>query len=74
MTADELHEAIDTGRERRRIADVQSAWIERVTGEQDSGAPIVQRDARRLVTWNRNHVEHPPAEIDDSAVERPASM
>ena len=51
----------------------RSTGIKRVTGEQDSGAPIVERDARWLMTRNRKHVEHPAAEIDDSSVGRPAS-
>jgi hypothetical protein len=54
-----------------RITHVQSTRIKRVARQQYSRAAIVQRDARRLMPWNRQHVEHPAAEIDHATICRP---
>ena len=71
MVRDEIVEAIDAVRERRRIAHVEPAGIERVAREEDPGAAIVHCDARRLVAWNRKDVQYAPAQVDRSTVGGP---
>src|SRR5205085_7411646 len=71
MTPDEVGKTRDAARERRRVANVQATRIERVSREQDAGAPIVHRDARRLMSWNGENIEHAVAEVERRGVGGP---
>lgn len=73
MGARKPREPLDASRERGRVSDVQSAGIERVAGQQHAGAPIVNRNTGRLMSGDRENVEHATAQVECGRVVRPAA-
>ena len=61
----ECDEALHTAHERGCIAHIQPARIEAVAGQENTGATIVDRDARGLMTGNRKDVHDAIAKIED---------
>src|SRR5258706_9798052 len=49
---------------RRKIADVETTRIQMIAGEQRAGLAVVIRDVCRLMTRNREHVNHAVPQID----------
>src|SRR5690349_7765546 len=69
----ECGEPIDAGGKRCGVANVESAGVERVAGEKYTSASVVDRNAGRLMTGNRDDVQHPRPEVDGAELVRPAS-
>ena len=61
----ECDETLHAAYERGCIAHVQPTRIEAVAGQENTGATIVDRDARGLMTGNRKHVHDAVAKIED---------
>src|SRR4051794_15006649 len=68
MCPHERSEPRDADRKCRGVTNVETPRIKGVAGQQYSGAPIVKRDARRLMSRNRQHIENASAEVDRSGV------
>src|ERR1700688_4760776 len=60
----ELHQAPGTRDVGEKIADIESARIEMIAGEQNAGGAIVISDVRGLMTGDRQHVEDASAKVD----------
>src|SRR5712692_349739 len=73
FSAGEVDEALDAVCERRRVAHVKAAGIQRVAGQQDARAAIIDGDGGRLVARNRDDVDRPAAEVVRRGVLRPRS-
>ena len=73
LVARKIHQALDAGCERGKIEDIEPARIKRVAGQQDAGPAIVERDAKRLMARNRNHVQHAPAEVNRAMIGWPVA-
>jgi hypothetical protein len=69
--ARELDQPPDARPVRGEVPDVEAAGVERVAGQEQAGAVIVERDVRRLVAGDRDHVHDSPAEVDGRGVARP---
>lgn len=54
-----------------RVSDVETSRVHRVSGEQEAGAPIVERDGRPFMSGNRDDVHQSAAEIEGRHVVGP---
>jgi hypothetical protein len=66
-----LHQPVDRLDEDRPLLHVDPARKQRVTGEQQAGRPVVEHRGGRVVTRRRDHVHHPPAEVQLAGAARP---
>src|SRR2546430_2252749 len=64
-------QALSAGEVGGEIADVEAAGIKMVPGQQDAGAAVVIRDMRRVVAWDRKHVDDAVTKVDTTDVLRP---
>src|SRR5712671_4756473 len=71
LSASERHQPRRAPCKLRKIAHVQTPWIQTVTRQQHSCLAIVERDAQRIVSRNRYDVENALAKIDVSNSIRP---
>ena len=66
VRGDEVHEPLRAGGVGvdLRLRHIEPARIEAVAGHQVAGLPIVEGDAGRVVTRNRNHVDDAASKVD----------
>src|SRR5215471_5288720 len=72
FTLGELYQAARTRQIEGEVGDVQAARIQVIAGEQDAGLAIVVGHVRRLMTGDRDHVDHTLAEVDGPDLLRPS--
>jgi len=67
-----LSESLDASRERGRISDVQLDRDRTCRPSKHTRAPIVDRNTGRLMSGDRENVEHATAQVERGRVVRPA--
>ena len=60
----EFFQAVGAGSEGREVGHVETTGVEAVSGQQISGAPVVDGDAGFVVAGNRNNIENAATQVD----------